>query len=93
MFDPAPVQKLFLDPRQRERGRVLFEKSVEYEAEDISEVTNADIREAGRVEAELRISSIVTEVHAMFFSTLLHVPCRYIFSRLAILVLALRRPR
>jgi hypothetical protein len=62
MFDPAPVQKLFLDPRQRERGRVLFEKSVEYEAEDISEVTNADIREAGRVEAELRISSIVTEV-------------------------------
>jgi hypothetical protein len=52
---------LFLDPRQREQGQVLFQKSVGYEADGIS-VINADIREAGKAEAELRISSNVTEV-------------------------------
>ena len=66
------------------------------EAEDISEVINTDIRETRRVEAELRISSIVTEVAspiAQFSSQhYSHVPCYNIFSRLAILALRFAGP-
>ena len=51
------IQLQYRNPRQRERGRVLFQKSVEYEAKDISELIDDDIREARRVEAELRINS------------------------------------
>src|SRR5207248_3288551 len=47
----------FWNPRQRKRGRVLFQKSVEYEAKDISELIDDDIRETRRVEAELRINT------------------------------------
>ena len=57
IFDPAPVQNCLRNPRQSERGQVLFQKSVEYDAKDISELIDDDIREARRVEAELRINS------------------------------------